>query len=63
MGEKVCFSGERILLLRLLVEVLIERALGRRFCLGGESLAGLQDVRIDSRVIDLKFVCRGRDPK
>jgi len=51
-GENVCFRGERIVLLRLLVVVFIVRALGRRFCFGGESfLAGLHEVRIDSMAI------------
>ncbi len=52
IGEKVCLNGERILLVILLVVVLNDRALGRRFCFeGAESLDGLQELRIVSIAI------------
>jgi len=61
MGEKVCFRGERMALVRVLVVVDRERALGRRFCFEGAEeeeeevdLDGLQEVRIVSMAICLE---------
>ena len=57
MGEKVCFSGLRMALVRLEVVVERESADGRRFCLGTGDLEGLQEERIDSMAIFSQDCC------